>query len=162
MFGAARFSFDNGRLQAYANGAPFQVGLRRPRTSISNAFHACKSGLSANSPAQLRVVVRRRLEGAEFIGDPTTAAIGTHTLTLDLGALHWQRAGKPVSAPDVAAMLRLQVEIPAQQRFRLAQARLLRGAGVHALDLDHPVTLLDPDATPAANETAVSGCRART
>ena len=114
VFGAREFSFDADGLRVQSDGVPFEVGLPLTRPLDLRRFPLVHIGASADGPATLRIVVRKTLDAPESVGRAISVRDAETTLDLrDNNAL-----------PERAAMLRLQVDLPAGKTFHVANVSL--------------------------------------
>ncbi len=128
-FGNASFTFADSALQVRSERDPFEIGLPLARPVDLQRFPQLRIAFEAESPGELRVVTRTRLESSENVSSPIAFGPGRHDLMRDLGPLVAPSANPPVATGRLrgSAMLRL--------RFSpVAPGALI----LHAVSLDRP------------------------
>ena len=113
MFGAREFSFAVDGLRVRSDGVPFEVGLPLTRPLDLRRFPLVHIGASSDVSATLRILVRKTFDAPESVGRAFTVRDAETTLDL-----------RDDNMPERAAMLRLQVDLPAGKTFYLASVSL--------------------------------------
>jgi hypothetical protein len=144
VFGAGEFTFRRGQLAVSSAGAAFEVGVPLARAVDIRRFPHLQFSVDADAPGKLRVVVRETLNGPERLSAALDFASGNHQIALDLAALAWTSDSLAVPTPRAAAMLRLRIDLPANEFVHLGWIELGRVDGAQAVDLAQAPIIVDP------------------
>lgn len=155
-FGTEDFEFNSGALRWRSSG-PVEVGIVLARTVNLRSFPQLRVELEAAAAGELRIVVREKLDGQEFISAPVPFAAGHLTANLDLSVLDWfaDGASQAVAPPRNAAMLRVRIAPAQAGELTLHSASLRRGAGYVPLDLGAQPEIVQPGQAPARGHIAI-------
>ena len=152
-FGAERTTFSDAALLVEAGAGAFDIGLPLRRAIDLRRFPLLHIAVDRPARAELRIVVRERLDIPERVSAPLVLDPGSSATTLDLSRFDWFEQGQPVEAPRTAAMLRLRFLLGAGLHLRVDTASLARLEGAQHIDLDaapNPIVLPDDAAARAA------------
>lgn len=150
-FGSEDFDFSDGSLRWRSSG-PVEAGIVLARTLSLKAFPLLHLEATVDSPGELRVVVREKLGGPEFVSAPVPFGAGRYDGVLDTGGLAWfiDGAREAAAPPREAAMLRVRFVLAHSGQVALHSAAMRRGPGYSALDLDAQPVIVEPGhANPA-------------
>ncbi len=144
-FGSEDFDFSDGSLRWRSSG-PVEAGIVLARTLSLKAFPLLQLEAAVDSPGELRVVVREKLGGPEFVSAPVPFGAGRYDGVLDIGGLAWfiDGARQAAAPPREAAMLRLRFVLAHAGQVALHSAAMRRGPGYSALDLDAQPVIVEP------------------
>lgn len=140
-FGSGRHRFSDAGLQLDSGDGGLEIGLPLTRPLDLRSFPRLRLAFAAQSGAELRIVVRERLDAPEIVSAPVAFASGNFEPAIDLRAVSWNSD----HAPATAAMLRI--------RFAPGASVLLRGA---LLQRPADFTTLDLARTPAIAEVGAA------
>ena len=150
-FGSEDFDFSDGSLRWRSSG-PVEAGIVLARTLSLKAFPLLHLEATVDSPGELRVVVREKLGGPEFVSAPVPFGAGRYDGVLDIGGLAWfiDGARQAAAPPREAAMLRLRFVLAHSGQVALHSAAMRRGPAYSALDLNAQPVIVEPGhANPA-------------
>ena len=153
VFGADETVFRDDTLIVKAGAGAFDIGLPLRRSIDLRRFPLLHIMAQRPARADLRIVVRERLDGPELTSAALLLDPGSSAITLDLRQLDWFEQGHRVDAPRTAAMLRLRFLLAAGLRLRVDAASLARPAGAQRMDLSaapDPIVLPDDVTARAA------------
>jgi hypothetical protein len=138
VFGAQSFFFRNDRLDIESSGSAFEIGLPLPRPLDTQRFPHLQISTTVDTFAELRLVVRERLDAPELVSAPIALTPRHSDYSLDLMKLTWAESSGPAAPPKRAAMLRLQISLAAHRSLYLHAAALERVDGAQSVDLASP------------------------
>ena len=144
VFSARDYGFGADELVVTSDGNPFEVGLVLARTVDVRRFSGLRVIARCDPSTRLRIRVRERLDGADFISAEIPFGAPPHGLSVDLSTLAWTSGDHPVEAPRAAAMLRLSFALPAGSVARLSTASLDRAVDMQRIRLDMPAEIVAP------------------
>jgi len=155
-FGNATFAFADGTLQIRGTHDPFEIGLPLARPVDLKRFPQLRIAFEAESPGEVRVITRTRLESSENVSAPITFGTGRQELAQDIGSL----AGPPAIPPETArlrgsAMLRLRFSLAAPGTVSLHDISLHRSTSETPLDINRSPRVVEPGTTASAGNIDV-------
>ncbi len=155
VFDARDYAFRDGELAVESDGRAFEVGLPLARPVDMQRFPHLFISATVDAPAELRFVVRKRLDAPERNSEALVLSPDTPDRTIDLATLIWTEQARTVLAPDSAAMLRLRVRMAAGHALHLRSVALNRIDGAQAIDLTLPASVIAIGAIAPADSTRI-------
>jgi len=145
-FGNAAFAFADGVLQVRGARDPFEIGLPLARPVDLQRFPQFRIALESESPGEVRVVTRTRLDSSENISEPIAFGPGRHDLIHDIGSLAGPSAIPPAAIARLrgSAMLRLRFFLAAPGALSLHEVSLHRATSEIPLDINRGARIVDP------------------
>ncbi|WP_448098274.1 CPBP family glutamic-type intramembrane protease [Luteibacter yeojuensis] len=121
---------ENGLAFRATDGSAMEIGLPLARPVDVRRMDRLRLRAEASAPGSYAWVVRETLTGPLRRASLGVFAAGPLPPALRLAPLDWtDPAGRPVTPPARAAMLRLELTLPAAATFTLHEASLIAGSG---------------------------------